>query len=351
MLGISTYLFKLADSSGHSYYVLPPVVQTSEHRIDCISGEEVHGGISEWNIRQKLWKTPKTFTTIVTPLRMYVIDKFDGLFARVLGTLEESSRVGLSCEGKMLGRHGTLCWVGLSTEDEVFMFDILSLGEDAFKYGLKSVIQDRRIRKIVHDARFMADCFHHQYGVEIVNLYDTMVGDQVFLNQQVYEGFLPSNFRSLSSVLRDYLGIEDYHIFYPRYRRIHLEQDSSVWETRPASQCLLLGAARNCLYLQALYGVVRKGTLLPFHQAVSVLQSCIRDQDDPDAQQSLAGLDSLPGKLTAALPDWERDQNKWSSLHIPLDMPFIHGNTSNPDPLCIFSKDSMHMSATVNTSK
>ena len=149
-------LFKLVDSSGHSYYVLPPVVQTSEHRIDCISGEEVHGGISEWNIRQKLWKTPKTFPTIVTPLRMYVIDKFDGLFARVLGTLEESSRVGLSCEGKMLGRHGTLCWVALSTDDEVFMFDILSLGEDAFKYGLKAVIQDRRIRKIVHDARFMA---------------------------------------------------------------------------------------------------------------------------------------------------------------------------------------------------
>ena len=72
------------------------MVQTSEHRIDCISGEEVHGGISEWNIRQKLWKTPKTFPTIVTPLRMYVIDKFDELFARVLGTLEGSSRVGLT---------------------------------------------------------------------------------------------------------------------------------------------------------------------------------------------------------------------------------------------------------------
>ena len=188
---------------------------------------------------------------------MYVIDKFDELFARVLGTLEESSRVGLSCEGKMLGRHGTLCWLVLSTEDEVFMFDILSLGEDAFKYGLKAVIQDNRIRKIVHDARFMADCFHHQYGVEITNMYDTMVGDQVFLSQQVYEGFLPSNFRSLSSALRDYLGIEDYHIFYPRYRRTHLVQDTSVWEARPASHCLLLGAARNCLYLQALYGVVR----------------------------------------------------------------------------------------------
>ena len=36
--------------------------------------------------------------------------------------------MGLSCEGKMLGRDGTLCWLVLSTEDEVFMFDILGLG-------------------------------------------------------------------------------------------------------------------------------------------------------------------------------------------------------------------------------
>ena len=323
-------------------------MQTFEPRIDCFNNE-VHGGHSEKIIRQKLWKNHKSFPTIETPLKLYVIDKFDDLFSEAVETLETCARVGLSCEGKMLGRHGKLCWVALSTEDDVFMFDIISLGEDVFKFGLRHILQEGSIKKIVHDARFIADCLHHQYGVEIVNMYDTMVGDQVLLNQQVFEGFLPSNFRSLSTLLRDYLGIEDYHIFYPRYRRTHLEQDTSVWETRPASQCLLLGAARNCLYLQALYGVVRKGTLLPFHQAVSVLQSCIRDQDDPDAQQSLAGLDSLPGKLTAALPDWERDQNKWSSL--PLDVPFLHGNTSNPDPLCIFSKDSMHMSATVNTSK
>ena len=121
-----------------------------------------------------------------------------------------------------------------------------------------------------------------------------------------------------------------------------MEQDTSVWEARPASHCLLLGAARNCLYLQALYGVVRKATLLPFHQAVGVLHGCVREQDNPDALQSLRRLDSLPDKLLAALPDWERDQAKWRSL--PLDVPFIHPNTSNPDPLCIFSKDSMHQS-------
>ena len=323
-------------------------MQTFEPRIDCFNNE-VHGGHSEKIIRQKLWKNHKSFPTIETPLKLYVIDKFDDLFSEAVETLDKCARVGLSCEGKMLGRHGKLCWVALSTEDDVFMFDIISLGEDVFKFGLRHILQEGSIKKIVHDARFIADCLHHQYGVEIVNMYDTMVGDQVLLNQQVFEGFLPSNFRSLSTLLRDYLGIEDYHIFYPRYRRTHLEQDSSVWETRPASQWLLLGAARNCLYLQALHRVVRKATILPFHQAVGVLQGCVREQDDPDAQKSLQGLESLPDKLLAALPDWERDQNKWSSL--PLEVPFLHGNTSNPDPVCIFSKDSMHMSATVNTSK
>ena len=192
-------------------------MQTFEPRIDC-NNKEVHGGHSEKIIRQKLWKNHKSFPTIETPLKLCVIDKFDDLFSEAVETLEKCARVGLSCEGKMLGRHGQLCWVALSTEDDVFMFDIISLGEDVFKFGLRHILQEGSIRKIVHDARFIADCLHHQYGVEIVNMYDTMVGDQVFLNQQVFEGFLPSNFRSLSTVLRDYLGIEDYHIFYPRYR-------------------------------------------------------------------------------------------------------------------------------------
>ena len=82
-------------------------MQTFEPRIDCFNNE-VHGGHSEKIIRQKLWKNHKSFPTIETPLKLYVIDKFDDLFSEAVETLDKCARVGLSCEGKMLGRHGKL---------------------------------------------------------------------------------------------------------------------------------------------------------------------------------------------------------------------------------------------------
>ena len=74
-----------------------------------------------------------------------------------------------------------------------------------------------------------------------------------------FSGFVPGFYRSLSMILRNYLGIEDYHIFYPRYRCDSYEKDIAVWYLRPISEYLLLGASRNCLYLPALYKIIRKG--------------------------------------------------------------------------------------------
>ena len=315
-------------------------MQNFKPRLDA-NNFEINGGWSEKIIRGRLWINYETVPQIQTPYKLFVIDQLGDSFSRAVEILDGGCLVGLSGEGRSLGRDGTLSWLGLATAEEVFLFDIISLGSDAFKYGLKSIIEDRNIIKVVHDSRFLADCLHHQFDVSVVNVYDTMVGDYVFCNQFCYGGYLPANFRSLSLLLRDYLGIEDFHIFYPRYRRTHLDQDSKVWEARPSSDYLLLGAARNCLYLISLYNIVRKGNLLPFHHAVNILQRCVRNQDDPDAMKSLAEPSQLPDTLPGCLPDWDQS-NGPTGRHYPVLGQVVHVNTANPDPLLIFSKDSMH---------
>ena len=294
----------------------------------------------------------ETVPVIQTPYKMFVIDEIGDLFSRAVEILDGSSTLGLSGEGRLLGREGSLAWLALSTPEEVFLFDVISLGRDAFKYGLKTIIEDRKSLKVVHDSRFLADCLHHQYEVKIGRVYDTMIGDHVFCNQFCSGGFLPANFRSLPLLLRDYLGIEDFHIFYPRVRRTHLDQDSAVWEQRPSSDYLLLGAARNCLYLLPLSSLVRKAHFLPFHHSVDILQRSIRDQDDPDSVRALANLSLLPPELPRVLPDWEQrsvqdpDTGARLARHTrdPVTGQVVHPNTANPDPLCIFSRDSMHQS-------
>ena len=336
------------DHQGHQYYQLPGVVQTSDPRMNNVNNQEVHGGFTEKVIREKLWiqvGDKKTFPNIVTPSRLYVIDHLDELYSHAISVIVDCDKIGLSCEGKTLGRHGSLCWLAVCTDDAVFLFDIVCLGQEAFKYGLRTVLQDKKIIKIVHDVRFIHDCLFGQFDIKLTNVFDTMIGDIVFLNQYAFGGFLPAFNRSLSTVLRDYLGIEDFHIFYPRYRRTHLAEDSAVWVERPSSISLLLGAARNCLYLPALYRIVRKGTLLPFHHSCHVLKNFIKTRDAPDAARAQLEMDELPRDVYENLPDWIQDTKAKVGKFYPIFGNFIAQNVSNPDPLCIFSKDSMHQSA------
>ena len=333
------------DVHGLQYYQLPAVNQTSQPRCSNVNNQEVHGGYVEMMIREKLWKKSneeKIYPTLVTPSKLYVVDKLDNIFSHAISVIVNCSTIGFSCEGKNLGRNGVLSWIVISTEDEVFVFDIIELQQDAFKFGLKTVIQDKNITKVVHDVRFIHDCLLHQYGVKLEKVYDTMIGDVVFCNQNVYRGFLPAYNRSLVSLLRNYLGIEDFHIFYPRYRRTHLNEDSEVWMQRPSSEYLLLGAARNCLYLQSLFKIIRKGNFLAFHQSCAVLKDSIKSKDAPDAVQAYADIEQVPKDVLSVFPNWEQDSNL--NKISPIDGKYIHQNISNQDPLLIFSKDSMHQS-------
>jgi hypothetical protein len=59
------------------------------------------------------------------------------------------------------------------------MFDILSLKQTAFKYGLKHIFQSDQILKVFHDVRFASDQLKHPHDLELVNVFDTMLADVV----------------------------------------------------------------------------------------------------------------------------------------------------------------------------
>jgi len=329
------------DSCGHEFQQLPVVTQNSKPRIDA-NGHELHGGWQEKRIREKLWVTPDTPPHIETPARLYVVDKIGDLFEEAVDRLRHSVVVGLSLEGEMVGREGVLCWINLCNERDVFLFDILSLSQEGFNYGLRSILQDLKVIKVVHDCRQVNDCLINQWDVKLNSVWDTMAGDMVFSTQHVYDGFIPQYARSLPHLLKDYLGIADDKIFFPRYRRTHLAHDSSVWKTRPLPKHLVLGAARNTLYLLALYKVVKGATLLPFERAVHILVNHVREKDDPDADHLAFETKQLPNRVTGVLPEWRQDKDKAEDRGLFIDTPFIHQNVGNPDPILIFSKDSMH---------
>ena len=331
------------DAHGQKYYLLPAVEQSGEPRMNNVNNSEVHGGYNEKVIREKMWSSSKQFPVLETPSRLYYIEKYDDLFSQAIAVLSKLDVVGVSIEGTMLGDQGDMSLLSMSSEDTVYMFDMVTLGQEIFKYGIGAILTDDKITKVFHDMRTVHYYLVHRYQLRMSQVYDTMIADQVFCTTQVYGGFIPNMFRSLNMLMRDYFGVCDFHLFYPRYRVTHYQSDAAVWLHRPLSNYLKLGAARNCLYLLPLHDMLKKANLLPFHQSVDVLKNYIKDKDDPEAAAAKADMDELPSDIPRKIaPDWIQDPAPAAHGGYTVDEEFIFQNISNPDPVCIFSKDSMH---------
>ena len=85
-------------------------------------------------------------------------------------------------------------------------------------------------------------------------------------------------------------------------------------------------------------------TLQSFHRAVVILNTHVRDKDDPDAASLAFETHLVPGRLLGVLPSWESEQTArmLKEKGFLVDGDFVHNNVGNPDPVLIFSKDSMH---------
>jgi hypothetical protein len=181
--------------------------------------------------------------------------------------------------------------------------------------------------------------------VQLEGVWDLLVGDTVFLTSSLQVGLLPRYTRSLAHLLKDYLGLPDTFLPFPRYRRSQLATDlGAAWDQRPLPPHLLLTAARGVLYLPALYRMVRGATLLSFNRAVAFLNSQVRDSVAPDAASLACEGARVPPSLLRELDAWGEvgSGGRLQGRGLMVQGDWVHNNVGNPDPLLIFSKDCMH---------
>ena len=72
------------------------------------------------------------------------------MFEESLSRLVINPKIGIIGKGEALGREGVLSLPVFSTQKEVFVFDILLLAVDGFKYGLFAVLQCPDLIKVDH---------------------------------------------------------------------------------------------------------------------------------------------------------------------------------------------------------
>ena len=265
-------IVRYQDPEGFYYFLLPGVTSSSKPRLDA-QGHVLGRGPIQGGIRERLWADQDKPPAILTPSRLYIVDQVGDMFEEAIARVQAAGQVGVSCEGGLLGRASPLALLLLATKEDVFMFDVQMMGEDCWQYGLRTVLQEPQLLKILHDCRQLSDCLWHKHNVRLAGVYDTMAGDMVYISANLLFGLLPRYTRSQAHLVRDYLGVEDEQIAFPRYRRSRLSEEQAVWRARPLAAHMQLLAARGVLYLPALFAFLRAANLQPFHRAVALLNS------------------------------------------------------------------------------
>jgi len=143
-------------------------------------------------------------------------------------------------EGVDLCREGTISIVQLATRKHCFVLDVQGKGaKDPMVIWLRTVLEDERVTKIIHDCRMDSDALLHILSIRLTNVHDTTCWHSAITNDEN---------KSLNNVLT-HNGLQpNTHRDSSVYKNNH-----AFWAERPLTDCMLERAAGDVSTLFALY--------------------------------------------------------------------------------------------------
>mmetsp|Transcript_57433 Transcript_57433/g.134476 ORF Transcript_57433/g.134476 Transcript_57433/m.134476 type:complete len:255 (+) Transcript_57433:50-814(+) len=162
----------------------------------------------------------------------------------------QQDEVAVDIEGVDLSRHGEICVMQIAKRTgPVFLIDITTLGETAFSFGLRDVLESEQLAKLFFDCTCDADALYHLWHVLPRHVLDMQV-----LHEKA-TGNRNDRVRGLAKVLPQFLhpsGLEEagrvkeagLALFAP-------EKGGSyeVWKTRPLAWALQKYCAQDVQHL------------------------------------------------------------------------------------------------------
>lgn len=221
------------------------------------------------------------------------LSKINQRFHDAISHIKEQSEVGVSFSGVCIGRDGKLSLVQIATTIDVFVFDVLLLGPNCWDLGLKSIFEDPRLSKVMHDCRFPSDMLHHQFNVKLVNIFDTQVAE-VFVYKLYHNGSWPKWVTGLSCSLFDHLGLPEDMVNNLKIRENLKKEDQEVWMQRPLPKNLLKIAIKEVIRLIQLRHTLMEKMMGEFIAGVDVYLAQVREASKEDVKKCQNNAHKLP---------------------------------------------------------
>ena len=79
--------------------------------------------------------------------------------------IQKCETIAVDCEGVELSRFGSVTLINIAVSDQVYLIDALKIGSTAYDGGLRSILEDRSIQKLMFDCREDTDAIKHLYNV------------------------------------------------------------------------------------------------------------------------------------------------------------------------------------------
>ena len=184
---------------------------------------------------------------------MVLIDELEDCKIATNNLLKEDE-IAVDIEGISLSRDGKISLIqvsGRANPEDVYIFDITTLGNSAFlEGGLKKLFEDQRIQKILYDGRRDNDALFHLYKVIMRNVYDLQI-----LFVMKFSDPRERHVKGLGTALKTF-GISTRDIETKEVGLALFAPEKGgrreVWEERPLPDVLLKYAECDIKYLHAM---------------------------------------------------------------------------------------------------
>nr|XP_042898214.1 piRNA biogenesis protein EXD1-like [Parasteatoda tepidariorum] len=231
----------------------------------------------------------------ILPLDNVVINEFDENFDYCIQHFRQQDVIGISLESPKIRRNETLHWLCIATSCCTFLIDIFTLGEYAFTKGIKDILEDPKIEKVVHDSREVSDCLFHCYNTKLVNVFDTQVADYIINRQKTEDGKIIPYVQPLNSCLSHYLNVPEEFLF--RRKKRCYQDDLVFYELRPLREDLRNLFTKNVIYLRLLKQELDILLLEPLDKCVDIYMKSKRCKTDSELKLERFVHNVVPDEL------------------------------------------------------